>query len=574
MIQQLSPALSQDSAPAENRPSGFRPTVPVAATALALLLITNGPLFVCMPLTNDTALYDLQAKTLREGGVLYRDILEPNLPGVVWIHAAVRAALGTSSEAMRLFDLAVYSVLVGLLAWWLATAGVSAAARVWFAFALFLYYFSISEWNHCQRDMWLLVPTLAGLHLRRRHVARSAEETRPRSYLAWGVLEGAVWGCGIWLKPMIFVPLVAVWAFSAAATLQPGGRRPAGPRVLADAAGLLAGGVLVGAAGVAWLHWSGAWPYFWQTLTEWNPRYFEAGKEHWTVGRLIGTVYRLLPWILLHLIAVPWAVRDVVAWILHPRDQHKRQTLSAMLGVVYLAWLAQSLFLQHLFDYIHAPGVLLAVAVLTQGLSFRAASALEHREANAPNRMWAVRWQWGAVGFLILAFLVSPAIRAERLGAWWACWTEGSTPEVRNRLAFFSYPHWGDLHDAANYLRQQSLQDGEVTCYNNNLVYLYEELNLRPSTRFVYLEALLIFFPERREEILSALAASRQRFLVTDLTAAGLRGDALRAGTQGENGSLPPAFPEAARRQFPWAYPVAYRAGSIVVHRIPSRPQP
>src|SRR5690606_10115605 len=119
------------------------------------------------------------------------------------------------------------------------------------------------------------------------------------------------------------------------------------------------GGVLVGAAGVAWLHWSGAWPYFWQTLTEWNPRYFEAGKEHWTVGRLIGTVYRLLPWILLHLIAVPWAVRDVVAWILHPRDQHKRQTLSAMLGVVYLAWLAQSLFLQHLFDYIHAPGVLL-----------------------------------------------------------------------------------------------------------------------------------------------------------------------------------------------------------------------
>ncbi len=70
------------------------------------------PLFLRMPLTNDAQMYDLQVRLLHQGGVLYRDILEPNLPGVVWIQSLVRNAVGWSSEALRAFDLLVLAAHV------------------------------------------------------------------------------------------------------------------------------------------------------------------------------------------------------------------------------------------------------------------------------------------------------------------------------------------------------------------------------------------------------------------------------------------------------------------------------
>ena len=61
----------------------------------------RGPLFLCAPLGPDPVMYDLQARVVDDGGVLYRDILEPNLPGAVWIHSVVRHIAGWSSEALR-----------------------------------------------------------------------------------------------------------------------------------------------------------------------------------------------------------------------------------------------------------------------------------------------------------------------------------------------------------------------------------------------------------------------------------------------------------------------------------------
>jgi len=80
---------------------------------LGSLLITNVPPLLCMPLTNDTVMYDLQAKNLLQGGVLYRDILEPNFPGVVWLHVAIRSMLGWSSVAMCFTDLVIFFSSVG-----------------------------------------------------------------------------------------------------------------------------------------------------------------------------------------------------------------------------------------------------------------------------------------------------------------------------------------------------------------------------------------------------------------------------------------------------------------------------
>ena len=81
---------------------------------LTLVLVgSQVPIFVQQTLTPDTVLYDLQARCLLNGGVLYRDILEPNLPGIVWIHAIVRSFIGWLSMALLVFDLFVVLAKIG-----------------------------------------------------------------------------------------------------------------------------------------------------------------------------------------------------------------------------------------------------------------------------------------------------------------------------------------------------------------------------------------------------------------------------------------------------------------------------
>ena len=72
-----------------------------------LILGTQAPIFLQMTLTPDAVLFDIQTRCLLDGGVLYRNVVEPNLPGVVWIHALVRSVAGWSPMVLRSFDLAV-----------------------------------------------------------------------------------------------------------------------------------------------------------------------------------------------------------------------------------------------------------------------------------------------------------------------------------------------------------------------------------------------------------------------------------------------------------------------------------
>src|SRR6188474_3156780 len=105
----------------------------VAVALVAMAIVVHGPLFVRSPLGPDPVMYDLQAQLVRDGGVLYRDMLEPNLPGAVWMHLAVRSVGGRSSEALRLFDLMWFGA-AALLATRLI--GGSAAKRIGVAVAV------------------------------------------------------------------------------------------------------------------------------------------------------------------------------------------------------------------------------------------------------------------------------------------------------------------------------------------------------------------------------------------------------------------------------------------------------
>src|SRR5262249_34043403 len=67
---------------------------------LVLILYINLPAFLCMGLDPDVSQWDLCARTVLEGGVLYQDAVENNLPGMLWLHVLIRSLLGWRPEVL------------------------------------------------------------------------------------------------------------------------------------------------------------------------------------------------------------------------------------------------------------------------------------------------------------------------------------------------------------------------------------------------------------------------------------------------------------------------------------------
>lgn len=387
-------------------------TVKATVLATVLLVVISAPIVVCMPLTSDTVLYDLQAKTVQTGGVLYRDILEPNLPGVVWIHLLVREIGDWSSEAMRIADLLIVGSAVAILAMlvrFTTTRVTSSAASKtsetltipnsqasmqlgakpfsacgFFTLAAAVFYLSRNEWCHCQRDSWMLLPVAAAVWLRlirsnrwpefpshtadgREHdgrgqalpAAKSGQASR-RALAA--ICEGVLWGIAFWIKPHVAVTVIALTAFALATT----SRRRA---ELQNTGWILLGGVLAGMPGIFWLMKSDAWLHFWDMQLTWNPEYLDAGQSRRSWHRVWLMIVRFHPWWLVHAIAVPAAALHLWRYATRspstcPSHAHGSMPAVSVLAVVYISWLSQSLVLQHAMDYIQVPPVILGLAFL------------------------------------------------------------------------------------------------------------------------------------------------------------------------------------------------------------------
>jgi hypothetical protein len=542
-----------------------------AWVAVLLLMLVGLPLFVCMPLWADTTLYDLAARNLLDGGIHYRDIFDTNLPGMVWLHAGIRALVGWRSEALRAVDFLVFLGIAGLLARWLAGLGWSRAARVWVVFALLVYYFSQSEWSHCQRDTWMLLPALAALHLRRRQVADLAGNEAPLCRLVGrAVLEGILWGLAFWIKPFVGLPALAVW-LAGVLLVRPGGRARL---LMVDAACLLIGGLLVGGAGTIWLWSSGTWPYFWNVLFHWDRDYYGHGPSLLARSRLL---YRSLrPWGWLHFVALPLAARMLRRDSTDAREGRlslserassfaERKTTLVLLAAFYLGWLVQATYLQKPYDYVLASIVPLALIVV------------------AGHRWQGVRpcLRWAALAAFAAAVAVGhPLLQPQRLALWDRCWQEGSTPELRDRLKLATAPDtpdWSDLARVAAELRRLHVGDYELTCFHNSPHPLYLDLGVQPSTPFLHFGTLLHYFPGRHEEIRQILAASRQRYVVSDVRHAGLTmtesaaqplPSAAEERVTAVGVSLPLHFPPRLRDVFPWSEPVIFRTRRYLIHEV------
>src|ERR1700722_3472431 len=188
--------------------------------ATTLALVAGVPLFLCMPPWNDVTLHDMAARSILRGGVHYRDVFDTNLPGIDWSMALIRLAFGWSYEALRAVDLCVIAAEIAILMLWVRRAGGARYTVAWLAAASALFYPFTSEFNHVQRDPWLLLPALAAAWLRLSRTIKpmltagchSPESgADPSSHINrsgfWrSVAEGLVWGAAVWVKPHVIIP--------------------------------------------------------------------------------------------------------------------------------------------------------------------------------------------------------------------------------------------------------------------------------------------------------------------------------------------------------------------------------
>lgn len=556
--------LSAPHVPPGTRTTFDRWSFRLAWIFLLLLLLVGLPLFLCMPLYADVTTFDLGARNLLRGGVHYRDAYDNGLPGMVWLHVAVRSALGWRSEVIRLADFLIVALSVGMLALWLRFQGLSRAAQVWTAVVLFGFYFATSEICHCQRDTWMLLPALVALHLRRGQVAALLGTPGMLWNVAGrAVIEGFYWGLAFWIKPFVAIPGLACW-LCAALVIGRGAAR-AWRMLAVDAAGLLVGGLLAGGLGITWLWWSGSWPYFWDTIFGWDADYYRSATNG-VLRRTGFLLQQFAPWGWVHVVAVLMAV--AILWrALFPAPSTKTAPNSgywheALLASFYLAWLVQANYLQFGYLYHLAPTFPLALTVVAGRRWLPGDSPLG----------WVI-----LAGFLTLVVVRHPSANFERTALWTRCLREGGSPELQNRLALTAEPRkpdWVALDQVAAFLKSQGVRDRELTCYSFGTTPLYLQLNLQPSTRFVSgVEDIIVGSPHRQEVIRAELAASPQRYLVTDLQfmmadlqAVGL----LRAGVAEGSGSqltFSSDFPRRIKGRYPWSEPVIFRAGPYLVHQ-------
>ena len=319
---------------------------------------------------------------------------------------------------------------------------------------LLAFYLTTSEWCHCQRDIWMLLPCLVALQIRRRQAERLAVPEVPTGrLLLWAFAEGLAWGAAVWLKPFVVVPGLACWLISAAAT------RPR-RRLLGDLAGLMGGGLVAGGAGIAWLATTGAWPKFVEVMFVWNGEYFayDTTGGAWWSGPA-GLVARFFPWVLLHILAVPVATAAIWPW------RRNRPPVPPLLAAFYLAWLLQAVVLQHVFDYVHVPPILLAATVL-------AAYGLD--PCNRGGRLVLVL-------LVACAAWTGPELVARGGAAWGQCVAEGSKAAVRDRVRRLDRIDWTDLGRVEDFLRGRDVRDGELTCFSMSTISLYGDMDLKPS---------------------------------------------------------------------------------------------
>ncbi|VTS02078.1 hypothetical protein [Tuwongella immobilis] len=533
------------------------------------LLLLGVPPFLHMPIWVDATLYDTAAWNMWLGGVHYRDVFDTNLPGMPWAHLAVRVVLGWSSMSLRAVDLAVFAGSTLVMVDLLRRCQISRSGQVWAAVGWIGFYVYLSEFCQTQRDTWMILPALLAVRRRFDRLV-SASDDPPRDWIfRLTVLEGAIWAVAFWVKPHIAFPVIGVWLASI-----PQIRQFGSGAIIRDFLGLILGGLCMGILGMIWIVMTGTLEPMREVFLEWNPGYLE-----WTwlemLHRYCSFWMNFPVWSLVHGLAIPVAVISLAA-----RRTTPEMLAVRMLAGLYLGWLFQSLIFQRSLQYVHVPGVLLGIAVLASRAIPAGGILLGWCGLTAG--LCLIRPHYSCVQSAMEAYshhfprtyeatIAEPGYSVRnRIRFWPECWTFETDPYRKIQLShlYGIYPSSEPflLERVANYLEKQSLQPGDLLCWNEGTHPLYLRLQHVPTFRFMHVGTAL-GFKHKRAQIHQELLRIRPKFVVTDWYAyPDVDVEALPNGEVG--GSLPKSFPKPACDQFPWNQPIRYRSGRYVVHEI------
>jgi hypothetical protein len=591
----------------------FRPWLSVRLPqAVTLLAVVVGlPLYLRSPMWCDITLYDIAARNLLRGGAHYRDVFDTNLPGYVWILTAIRWVLGFSTIALRCVDLAVLAGIVIVVDRIARRGGATPVSRWWAVAAVAVLYPSTVEMVHAQRDTWMALPAAATVLLR----VRRAGQTSPRRVFALSFLEGMLWAVAVWIKPHCVLMAAGVWFMTA--------WRLAGRRVWVDLLGNLSGGLVVGAAGVVALAAQGSWSAFREVITVWAPQYAALAHSelfmryeqelHWfppwslflipTVVLAVLSIIDAAPWIGQPDTDGPGPIGRILPQWLWDRDASPQARFArGALAALYLAWAAQSFFIQRGFMYVHMAEMLLMFGLWAAHRWCLPAAvilwiALTSTLWVIGDQSWRVRLRMYQIArhdsrpaadpdyehYLVR----HPLADMQRLRLWPECWRTDLTQHEQyvlwDRLrrltdheAAFS---WVELEEVADWLRARNVRDGELLAWHDSPHALYLMLDIRPGIRYMHINTAQNISDEARARVQAELSATagRARYAVSDLEfpTLGLPPEkrlALLGPLIEDESLLPIALDEKARAKFPFNQRAVYRTrgglGRYIIHEL------
>lgn len=597
------------SLPQESRPVWWAPwrSAPWGWALGIAFLVIGVPLYWRMPPWCDITLYDVSAHTVMRGGVHFQDVFDTNLPGFVWLLILIRRTLGDGMEVLRGVDLLVVLAISLFCIRFAKRAGATRGGIAWLVAGYAFFYPYTSEFNHAQRDVWMLLPALGATWLRWRRL-----ETQQRG-LRLAFWEGVLWGCAIWIKPHVMVPLVAVWSLTAW-RLCGSVERPW--RALRDdALGYLAGGIFVGLAGLVWLAATGTLQPFLDVFRKWNNTYAQAMWAEFPVRVRVEFSYfppysLLMPLPLIVAVlnlwdARLWAKADaepigpvgrrLPGWLYDAGADANTRLARGVLAVLLLSWAAQALFFQRMFHYVHVPEIflMLALAVANRwaipalGIGYAAICGVIWLAADrSPNlnrelRVVVPNWtdQWVTVPR-------HPLAMPERLAWWPQCLVPGLPDrEYRERMEAvallpetFASIDPVQIGEVAEYLKSLGVQEGDVLCWHDSPHAVYLELGHTPPFRFMHLSTTMMgldTYERMKRELIKTLP--NVKYVVSDLKRVYLMADGeARSGWvepgPGNGDLLPPNLPPVCRDVFPMYEPCLFRSGNgrgrYIVHRV------
>jgi hypothetical protein len=196
---------------------------------LLVLFVTLGALYVAIPPSTDQEQLGYMGYVALNGGVLYRDAGDPNMPGEPLLHLAALAAFGNHYWSYGLIDYFLLLVFVGAMGRLLSEAH-GILAGVLFSLIYPVVYVTAGIAMSGQRDYLAAhAVTIAAFLLLRRLDGRG---------LVWPILSGSLIGVAVLLKPTFAViyPLLLAYDLYRVRSLR---------RSIADAAAVALGTALV-----------------------------------------------------------------------------------------------------------------------------------------------------------------------------------------------------------------------------------------------------------------------------------------------------------------------------------------